>query len=237
MTWVKICGHRTAESALAAAEAGADAVGFIFVRGQRRYVEPGAAGEIARALPARLERIGVFVDEAVDEIVRIYAAAGLSGVQLHGAEGPDVVAELRRRLGPGARVIKAWRVRPPGPGGGGPDGSPGGGSGPDRPPPIGDYPPGPHLVEGFQAGSLGGSGRAWDWGRLAVLARAHPGRPFVLAGGLNPANVAVAIATVRPWGVDVSSGVERDGQKDPELIRAFVRAARAPAPPRKEETP
>lgn len=215
MTWVKICGNRTARSAIAAAEAGADAVGFVFVAGQRRYVAPATAGEISHALPPRVERIGIFVDQTVEQIARVYDQAGLSGVQLHGGEGPAAVAELRRRLGPDARIIKAWRVRA----------SEAGGS----PPALDEYPPGPHLVEGFQPGTLGGSGHAWDWRYLAALAREYPERSFILAGGLRPDTVAAAIAAVHPWGVDVSSGVERDGEKDPDLIRAFVITAKSAA--------
>ncbi|MDR5708747.1 MAG: phosphoribosylanthranilate isomerase [Armatimonadota bacterium] len=201
MTRVKICGIRTVEEARAAAEAGADAVGFVFWPRSRRYVEPEMAARIAQALPPFLVRVGVFVNEPPERVEEIAACVGLDAVQLHGDEPPEVCARLRRR------VIKAIRIR---------DGR--------SLEAAADYPVSALLLDTYVPETYGGTGRTFDWSLVEAVR--HLDRPLLLSGGLNPENVAEAIRRVRPYGVDASSGVETDGRKDPEKICAFVAAVR-----------
>jgi phosphoribosylanthranilate isomerase len=190
--FVKICSCRTADAVRTAVDAGASAVGFIFVPRVRRYVPPRLARGLAALVPEGVWKVGVFLDQPLDEILAAVEVAGVDTVQLHGSEPPEVVAALRPRV----RVIKAW-----------------GGVGPM---PLGAD----HVLVEPRAGRPGGEGEAWDWSRVRGL-------PVILAGGLNPENVAAALDAVRPFGVDVSSGVEDpDGRKSPERIRAFCDAVR-----------
>lgn len=195
---VKICGVTSVEDALCCAEAGADYVGLNFWSGSRRCVDLERAAEIARALPSPVAKVGVFVDAPREEIERAVAAAGLDAVQLHGHEAPS---ECRGFAVP---VIKAIRV------------SEGG-----APPAAAaerfavDY----VLLDGDAGAGIGGGGRSFDWGRAIGVA---PGRLF-LAGGLRPDNVAAAVRIVRPFAVDVASGVETaPGRKDPRRVREFI---------------
>lgn len=211
-TRIKICGVRDVETARAAVGAGADAIGLVFVSASPRAVTVEAAAAIARALPPMVEPIGLFVDEPADRVREIAAAVGLRTVQLHGRERPGDVESLAP-----LRVIKAlpfdparasetlapWRC------------------GPDNLAAIlWDAPP------STAADLTGGSGRVLDWTALAAVDMAGL-PPVILAGGLTPGNVAGAIAAVRPYAVDVSSGVESSrGVKDTALIRAFCDAVR-----------
>ena len=204
MTLVKICGLRTAEHARAAAEAGADFVGLIFAPA-RRQVSVTDAAAIARAArsagPARV--VGVFVDEAPERILEIAAECELDAVQLSGDEPAASASELAGRI-----LLKAVRL----------------GQAAAEAEWLAADLPGVHLlVDAHVPGAYGGAGVLADWERAAQLARR---RPIVLAGGLTPENVGAAIRQVRPWCVDVSSGVETGGAKDIAKIRAFVRAAR-----------
>lgn len=206
MTAVKICGLRTAAHALAAADAGADMLGLIFAP-SRRQVTVEQAAAIAAALKtrggARPLLVGVFVNEATERAIEIAERCALDVIQLSGDEGTDEIA----RFGP-RRLLKALRL----------SGAPVEQGWLASDPAIG------LLVDAHVPGSYGGAGVVADWERAAHLAAQ---RPIVLAGGLSPANVADAIRHVRPWGVDVSSGVETDGVKDDAKIRAFIAAARA----------
>ncbi|ADU51565.1 Phosphoribosylanthranilate isomerase [Thermaerobacter marianensis DSM 12885] len=286
--WIKICGLRDADAARAAAEAGADAIGFVFAPSPRR-VDPDTAGRIVaavrRAVPAGgvlggstapgggtaegrpLAVVGVFVNAPVAEMVAVARHAGLTHIQLHGDEPEAVVAALQEQ---GLAVIRAVGLAPRGsgpnawePGGHNPDGGTPGvrrhadhhpdgragaadhGAGGERRG-IAWEPTGPDavevaaraiqtradlvLVDAAVPGQRGGTGRVADWTAAARLARQ---RPVILAGGLRPDNVAEAVRVVRPWGVDVSSGVERArGVKDPQLIVRFIEAARAAVPAR-----
>jgi phosphoribosylanthranilate isomerase len=210
MTLVKICGLRTAEHALAAFEAGADMLGFILAPA-RRQISPTALAEIARevrgteiASGRRASLVGVFVDEAAGRIEEIAGTCGLDAIQLSGAE-PVALAE---RLA-GRSVFKAVRLA---------------GAAHEAAWMAGQWPNVRLLVDAHVPGLHGGAGVVADWAAAAALARE---RPIVLAGGLTPANVGEAIRQVRPWAVDVSSGVETDGVKDSAKIRAFVAAVRA----------
>ena len=200
--FVKICGITSEEDALLAVAMGADAVGFVFAPSPRQ-VTPSVAASIASRLPPEIVTIGVFKDELPARVVEIVNRAGLRGAQLHGDESREDAGYVAVRV---PLVIKAFAA------------------GDRRLARAGEY--GAPIVM-IDAPSPG-SGKVFDW-RLAE--GAPRARRIVLAGGLDPGNVADAIRVVRPWGVDVSTGVEASpGKKDPMKVRAFVAAARAAAP-------
>jgi len=211
---IKLCGVTSPEDAHLCAEAGAWALGMIFSPDSPRRCTVAAAEEIGAALRRRLELVGVFVNAPLEVVTRTAERAALSIVQLHGDEGPSYAAEVARRTG--AKVMKAMRVRTRG----------------DLQA-LEAFHTDLHLVDAHVPGLRGGTGQTMDW---RLLAARRPGPPLVLAGGLNPANVAEALAAVRPYAVDSASGTERaPGVKDPALVEAFVAAARggtAPAPER-----
>ncbi|MGC7847423.1 phosphoribosylanthranilate isomerase [Desulforudis sp. 1088] len=199
MVRVKICGIRDEITAQAAVEAGADALGFVFAPSPRR-IEPEAARAIIAGLPPFVCAVGVFVDAPAEAVRAIAARCGLQVLQFHGNEPPDYCTSFDRP------VIKALRF-----------------CGPDDLARIRGFDVRAVLVDTFVPGQAGGTGRALDWAKLRGL---DWPRPLVLAGGLTPENVASAVAAVRPWAVDVSSGVETGGAKDHEKIRAFIRNAK-----------
>lgn len=205
---VKVCGITSREDGLLAAEAGADAVGFVFWPGSPRRVSEEHAAEIARVLPPFLLRVGVFVNAPREEVARIADAVGLDLLQLHGDEPPDAITGLPRR------VLKAVRV--------GPDFAAA-----EAMRYVGRA-AGILLDTRLGEGSAmpGGTGVGFDWSRVRGLSGLVPF--LVLAGGLAPGNVSEAIAAVEPHAVDVSSGVEASpGRKDPARVRAFVEAVRS----------
>ena len=197
--WVKICGLRSRESVEAATQAGADALGFVFHAASPRDLAPAAARELARAVPAGIERVAVFLHPAqslVDEVIEVLAPDWVQ------TDAGDLFA---LRLPPGQRVLPVLRSGA-------------------LPPAVtaarADGLPRRCLLESARSGA----GERADWFEAARLARQTE---LVLAGGLDPGNVAAAVRAVRPFGVDVSSGVESSrGVKDPARIRDFVRAAR-----------
>lgn len=204
MTRVKICGLREVEHAGAALEAGADLLGFIFYPAVRRYVEPRAVRDMLRALPrGSFEAVGVFVNEAPERIDDVAELVGLDLVQLAGEEPTELNGRLSRPVARTVHVDAATTAEQ-----------------------IAARVVGARLIhlDTKRSGRYGGTGAAFDW---RVARRAGELGAVLLAGGLSPENVAEAITEARPWGVDVSSGVERDGVKDPERIRAFLAAARA----------
>ncbi|MDA5279028.1 phosphoribosylanthranilate isomerase [Streptomyces sp. NPDC054904] len=194
--FVKICGLKTARDVDVAVAAGADAVGFVFAPGSPRTVDAATARALAAEVPDGVLTVGVFRGQSVGEVRRLTEESGVRAVQLHGDEGPEYYEELRA---PGRTLVRATAEH----------------------------------VE--RCGELGedlllldapdpGSGKPWNWGSAEFTA---PEGRWLLAGGLTPANVREAVAATGAWGVDVSSGVERErGVKSPELIRAFVEAAR-----------
>lgn len=205
----KICGITREEDAFAAVEAGADALGFVFVPGTPRFIGPDAARRIVDRLPPFVARVGLFVDADEATVAETITAAGLDTVQLHGDESPAFAARWRGRV----KVVKAFRVR-----------------GPETVASMEAYRgcADAWLLDAYVAGTAGGTGARFDWD-LAVGA-VRLGVPVVLAGGLKPENVAGAVARVRPYAVDVSSGVEAaPGRKDPAKVRAFVDAVRSGA--------
>lgn len=198
---VKICGITRLEDAQAAVRFGADAIGFVFADSPRQ-ISPKKAREISRKIGPFVTRVGVFVNEPVKRVLSVMDAAMLDVVQLHGLESPEMCGDLAPY-----RVIKVFRI-------------------------------GPHFstkdmncyaVEAFMFESdtrlAGGSGQTWDWKRLA---RTPFAAPIIVTGGLNPANVQRAIRTLKPYAVDVSSGVEKQpGVKDHHLMETFIRNAKA----------
>ena len=199
---VKICGITRWEDALAAAEAGADAVGFMFYQPSARYLSIEAAAAITRRLPPFVARVGVFVNAVEDLVRHAVEQCGLQALQFHGEEPPEFCARFS------LPQIKAFRVRDE--------------RSLDE---CRRYPHTAWLLDSYVPGQPGGTGATFNW-ELAVQA-SQSNRCILLAGGLTPENVADAVRRVRPYGVDVSSGVEsRLGQKDPERVRAFIEAAK-----------
>ncbi len=198
MTRVKICGITNLGDALDAAQAGADAIGFVFASSPRQ-IGPDAAARIVESLPPLVSAVGVFVDADPEEIDRVAEFANLDAVQLHGDESPELCARLR------SKVIKRFSVRE-------------GDRAEDVRARIAGY-----DVAAWMLDPGAGSGRIFDW----RIARGLAPNLFV-SGGLNPENVAEAIRIARPFGVDVSSGVERSiGRKDAAKVREFIRQARS----------
>ncbi|MGA8503716.1 MAG: phosphoribosylanthranilate isomerase [Candidatus Sulfotelmatobacter sp.] len=218
MTWVKICGTTNLEDALTAVEAGADAVGFVFYEKSPRNVSVEAAREIVERLPAGVEKVGVFVDLDSERIREIVLAVGLSVVQLHGSKSMGKAMWEDPR--PATECVGASKLIPM---------------------VYGDV-----LKDGFLISdhvrdqifailldsrsdeTAGGTGTTFDWVAVRDMVRAVSLTvPVIVAGGLTPANVPEAMRLFQPFGLDVASGVEATpGKKDPEKVRAFVKAVR-----------
>ena len=217
MIRAKICGIRRTEDAIIAAEAGADFFGLVFVPERRRRLEAGVAAEIVEELrtliPDPPQAVGLFADQPLDEVAETIKSCGLDLAQLCGQESPDYCRQVADRTG--AEIIKVLHISASEAVGGGL----GGRFAPYQQ--AGCYITLDRLVEGLQ----GGTGQSFDWEVAAQLSK--EGHKFLLAGGLTPENVAQAVKQVNPWGVDVSTGVETDGLKDEEKIRAFIRNARS----------
>ena len=201
-TAVKICGITRVEDALVAARAGAHAVGLIFYAGSSRLVSHDTARRVVRALPAFVTPVALFVDAKTAEVERVIGEVGAQLLQFHGDEPPDFCESFE------VPYIKAVKVRP----------------GVDLLQYARHYRTAKGLLlDAFVAGSHGGTGCTFDW---ALIPDQLP-LPLILAGGLHQGNVADAIRRVRPWAVDVSSGVEASkGIKDAAKIAAFIRGAR-----------
>jgi phosphoribosylanthranilate isomerase len=218
MTRVKICGIRTLEDALVAAEAGADFIGLVFVPGRRRRLEIDAAREIVAGFKGSLETapkvVGLFADQPLDEVNRTINACNLDLAQLCGAESLDYCQNTA------AQVIKVLHI---------PQGQASSASTQELADKILAHVEAGHLVtlDRLVEGLQGGTGESFDWSIAANLSR--QGHNFLMAGGLSPDNVTEAVSMVRPWGVDVSSGVETGGVKDHQKIRDFIQNARRPS--------
>ncbi len=202
MVRVKICGITDIDDALLAIEAGADALGFVFHDKSPRYVTPDRAAAIIAALPPFVQTVGVFVNVEADTINRTAERCRLDLVQLHGDETPAFCAKICRR------VIKAFRIKDI-----------------TSLEPMVHYRVAACLLDAYSPKEYGGTGLSFNW-ETAKIAKEF-GTPIILAGGLTPDNVQEAVETVLPYGVDVSSGVERaPGSKDPEKVREFIRRAK-----------
>ena len=202
---IKICGITNLADALAAVAAGADALGFMFYRPSKRFIEASVARQIIDQLPARVAKVGVFVNATEAEVRGVIAATGIDTLQFHGEELPEFCAGFRP-----LRVWKAFRIESA-----------------DSLRVVRRFADADAwLLDSHVAGSHGGTGHGFDWA-LAIAAKLE-GRPIILAGGLNSQNVGEAVAHVRPFGIDVSSGVESaPGKKDHGKIAAFSHNARA----------
>lgn len=206
---IKFCGVARLEDAERAVELGAWAVGMVLWPGSPRFCGPDEAAAIGAALHRRAEVVGVFVNAHLDEVAASAEAAGLTLLQFHGDEGPVYCGEAARRTG--CKVIKAARVQ-----------------GRSDVQDLRAFQTDFHLLDTYAAGIPGGTGETFAWEHVS----AHPrDRPLILSGGLTPENVGDAIAAVRPFAVDVSSGVERSpGVKDHARMAAFAEAVAATAP-------
>jgi phosphoribosylanthranilate isomerase len=198
MTWVKLCGMRTRADVEAAEAAGADAVGFVVVSGSPRSISPDEARRAGEG--TAVDRFVLTVGLETEEVLEVAAAAGATGVQLYGEHAGEAA---RVALGSGLRVLFPIRV--------------------SGPPDLSAVPEGAvPLLDTAVPGVYGGTGRSFDWSLAAGI-----GREVVIAGGLHSGNVAEAVRVARPWGVDVSSGIESaPGVKDHEEMRRFVEALR-----------
>ncbi len=213
--WVKVCANTSLEDAQMAVDAGADAVGFVFAESARRVTVEQVA-EIAPRLPEAIEKIGVFVDAGLDELTAAIEACGLTGVQLHSTSDPEIGARLRERYAPERlKILKVIHFQQ--------------GLEAELRAAEADGAIDGVLVDSRTATMPGGTGIRFDW--TAARGNFAGSRlKLVAAGGLNPENVGEAIATLRPWGVDVASGVEeRPGKKDAAKVRAFIENARIAA--------
>ena len=197
MTRIKMCGLRRPEDIAAANEIRPDYVGFVFFPGSRRYVPPETAAALRSALRPDIQAVGVFVDEDPDTVARLLADGAIDLAQLHGHEDEAYIARLREKTD--RPLIQAFRIR----------------SAADAA--AAQTSPADHIL--LDAGA--GDGKTFDWSLLHGVSR-----PYFLAGGLNPENVAAAVRNLHPFAVDVSSGIETDGWKNIEKMRAFARAVR-----------
>ena len=201
MVKVKICGITNLEDAQAAAEAGADALGFVFYPDSPRFIDPGNARAIIAKLPVFITSVGVFVDESEDLIRRIIREGGIQILQFHGSESPVLCTRFREK------VIKAIRIKDE-----------------ESISEMQMYDVDTFLLDTYLDCAKGGTGKTFNW-KYAEMAKEN-GR-IILSGGLNPSNIGNAVRKLKPYGVDVSSGVEiSPGKKDHVKIREFVRKAK-----------
>lgn len=206
----KICGLTTAEDVAETIAAGADALGFVFANGSKRLVSPVQAAQLTRNIPVFIARVGLFVNETPETVERITRDCRLDTLQFHGEESPEYCARFQNI----ARVIKAFRVR-------------------DLESLTLELAPysvsvDAILLDAFVPGQHGGTGARFDWEVARAISR--NGTSVILAGGLDPSNVDVAIRQALPFAVDVSSGVEQfPGRKDPNKVRQFITQARKAA--------
>lgn len=199
MIRVKICGITRREDAFAAAAAGADALGLVFVENSARWVDLDAASAIVRGLPPFVNRVGLFMDPSAERVRQVLQAVGLDTLQFHGAESPEFCASFDR---PWIKALAMGEARLP------------------------DWEQWVQaqalLLDSHGGGKLGGSGHSFDWTRIPALEQ-----PWILAGGLDPYNVGAACRQLRPDAVDVSSGVEKSpGIKDHRKMQEFIEAVR-----------
>ncbi len=204
MVRIKICGITDKDDAFKAVKFGADALGFVFTKKSPRYVSPSRARNIISILPPFITMVGVFVNERQGAVNDIISFAGLNAVQLHGDEDPQYVSRLKRG---NCQVIKAFRV------GAGFDFSS-----------INKYDVNGILFDAYQDDAFGGTGKTFNW---ELLRQADIKKPYILSGGLNQENILEAVTLLKPYAVDVSTGVEAEpGKKDHRKMMSFIQNAR-----------
>ena len=201
MVRVKICGITNENDALSAAGLGADALGFIFYKGSKRYIDPKEAGRIISSLPPFVSAVGVFVNQSIEEIKEYARLSGIDTVQLHGDETPVFCEEVPYKMIKAVRVKDAVNIAE-----------------------VELYPVRAILFDKHSDEMYGGTGSRFDWGVLKGL---EISKKIILSGGLTPENVSQAVRLVRPYGVDVSTGVEdAPGKKNHEKMRKFIEAVK-----------
>ncbi len=203
MTKIKICGITNKVDALAASELGVDMLGFVFYKKSKRYVTPAMAEDIINELPPSIGRVGIFVDEAREDVIKIAEDAGLDILQFHGKEDIEYCASFRDKY----KVIKAFRVKRK-----------------SDLKIVNDYDTDYYLFDAYQNNCAGGAGEVFDWN---ILKDFEILKPFIVSGALKAENVELAISELTPYAVDVSSGVESaPGKKDIALLKKFVENVR-----------
>lgn len=201
MVRVKVCGITNRQDAFLAADAGADALGFVFASSPRQ-VSPSRARQIIKSLPPFVDKVGVFVNEKPERVKEIVNFCLLGAVQLHGDESPSYCSKFF-----GCKVIKAFSVKD------------------NLPPGISDYKVDAYLLDTYCKEKRGGTGKVFNWEVASKVKQL--GTPLILSGGLGPDNVKEAVGKVRPFAVDVASGVEqRPGKKSPQKMKEFILTVR-----------
>jgi phosphoribosylanthranilate isomerase len=207
--WVKICGITNEPDAVAAIDAGADALGFNLVPQSKRYIDIDRAAHWIDKLPRDICKVAVMADPNWEDACRIGQLRFLDALQLHGSESPEFCRQLADAGIPFAKAVPVTASK----------------SLADLP----NYFTDTMILDSSAGGAFGGTGKPFPWKFAPEFVRHHPRVTVILAGGLNPGNVAEAVSVVRPRGVDVTTGVEASpGQKNASLIRAFIQAARRP---------
>ncbi len=201
MVRIKICGITNIEDALLSVDLGANALGFVFYKESKRYIKPDNAKSIISKLPPFVTTVGVFANQDLDEIKKIKENAGFDVFQLHGDESPDFCMKLE------GKVIKAIRVKEN-----------------IDPKEVESYPTQAILFDNYSTEAYGGTGETFGW---EILKGFDTSKKIILSGGLTPENVAKAIRIVKPYAVDVSSGVEENpGKKNPDKLKRFIKAVK-----------
>lgn len=203
MIKIKICGITNKQDAIEAADLRVDMLGFIFCKASKRYVEPGVARDIINELPPSIIKVGVFMDEKKDRVLQIAEDVSLDMLQFHGDETPEYCGSFRDKF----KVMKAFRLKNK-----------------NDLKNINDYDTDYYLLDTYVKSVPGGTGKTFDWDMVKDFEIL---RPVILSGGLTPLNVVKAVEKVLPYGVDVSSGVEKSpGRKDAGLMKKFVENVR-----------
>ena len=204
--FVKICGITNLDDLMSAVESGADAVGINFFPGSKRYVTPGAAAKLLATIPSTVQRVGVFVDPGNNEVEEILKRVPLDVLQFSGNESPASLSGYKSKMFKAIHVINETSLDS-----------------------LRSYRVDAFLLDAHSDDEFGGTGKVFDW---AIVEKAKKWGKVILAGGLNPENIFGAVRSVKPYGVDVSSGVEtQPGKKDHKKIREFILRAREAATP------
>ena len=204
MIKIKICGITNLEDAQLAVESGADSIGFVFTKSPRR-ISPLDAGLIIKEIPASVDTVGVFVDETLQKLDEIIRISHINTIQLHGWESPEYCSNFKSKV----KVIKTFRIKDN-----------------EFLQKMSAYKTDNFLLDTYISGQPGGTGKVFDWNLAVTAVRKYPN--IILAGGLNPDNICEVLNLVKPFGVDISTGIEsRPGKKDPVLLKEFIARVRS----------